>query len=143
LTIHTIKYGMNDYRVIKNHYLNKDIYYKLTPEYTISVHKQSVEFIQKVLTEKKDSPVVVITHHGPTFMSINEKYRKDVYMNGGYASDLSNLILDNENIRVWVHGHMHDPVDYQVGNTRVVSNPKGYVGYDDTSNFNPDFYFEV
>ena len=143
LTVHTVKYSMNDYRVIKNYYVNKDIYYKLTPEFTMSVHRKTCEYITKILEEKKDTPTVVITHHGPTFSSINEKYRRERTMNGAYTSDLSDLILDHENIRVWVHGHMHDPADYEVGSTRVVSNPRGYLGYEDTSAFDPNFFFEV
>jgi hypothetical protein len=51
-------------------------------------------------------------------------------MNGGYASDLSELILDNPQIVLWTHGHMHDPSDYMVGSTRVVCNPRGYAGHD-------------
>jgi predicted phosphodiesterase len=79
----------------------------------------------------------------PSFASVNKKYAHEKTMNGAYASDLSEFILDNENIKVWVHGHMHDPVDYMIGDTRVVSNPRGYIGHEDTSGFNPDFYFEV
>lgn len=143
LTISTVRYGMNDYRIIKNHYANTDIYNRLSPEHTIGVHRKSREFIQEILSEKKDSPVVVITHHGPTHLSINEKYHRDFDINGAYVSDLSELILDNQHIRVWVHGHMHDAVDYQIGDTKVLSNPRGYFGYEDTSNFKPDFTFEV
>ena len=47
-------------------------------------------------------------------------------MNGAYASDLSDFILDQENIKYWVHGHMHDPFDYEIGQCRVVCNPRGY-----------------
>lgn len=143
ITVHTIKYGMNDFKLIKNYYVNKDIYYKLTPEYMVSVHRESKNFFKKILQEKANMPIVVITHHGPTYSSIHEKFRREFHMNGAYTSDLSDLILDHENIRVWVHGHMHDPVDYQVGNTRVLSNPRGYHGYEDTSNFNSNFTFEV
>lgn len=143
LTIHILKYSMNDYRIIKNHYVNKDIYYKLTPEYTSSVHRKSRDYIRFIANEKSHMPIVVITHHGPSFMSINEKYKHEMHMNGGYTSDLSELILDHENIRVWVHGHMHDAVDYVLGSTRVVSNPRGYVGYEDTSRFDPNFSFEI
>lgn len=143
ITVHTIKYGMNDFRYIKNHYVNKNLYHKLTPEYTVSVHRESKAYFKKILQEKADMPAVVITHHGPTYESINQRYRSERTMNGAYTSDLSDLILDHENIRVWVHGHMHDPVDYQVGNTRVLSNPRGYQGYEDTSDFNPNFTFEV
>ena len=30
---------------------------------------------------------------------------------------------------LWVHGHTHDSFDYQVGNCRVVCNPRGYVAW--------------
>jgi Icc-related predicted phosphoesterase len=143
LTLHTVKYGMNDYRVIKNHYVNKNLYYKLTPEHTVSVHKKSRDYIKLMLKEKENMPAVVITHHGPSYMSINEKYKREVDMNGAYTSDLSELILDRENIRFWVHGHMHDAVDYTIGNTRILSNPRGYIGYEDTSGFDPSFTFEI
>jgi Icc-related predicted phosphoesterase len=143
LTLHTIKYSMNDYRLITNHYVNKNLYYKLTPEFTASVHRNSRDYIKLMLKEKKNMPAIVITHHGPSFMSINEKYQRETDMNGAYASDLSDLILDHENIRVWVHGHMHDAVDYSIGNTRVLSNPRGYVGDEDTSGFDPSFSFNV
>jgi hypothetical protein len=63
-------------------------------------------------------------------------------MNGGYASDLSEFVLDHENIKVWVHGHMHDPVDYVIGGTRVVSNPRGYTPWEGDQ-FVPGQYVEV
>ena len=46
-------------------------------------------------------------------------------MNGAFVSDLSEVIERREP-DLWVHGHVHDSFDYQVGRTRVVSNPKGY-----------------
>lgn len=143
LTINTVKYGMNDYRQIKNFYGNKDVYYKLTPEYTIGVHRKTCEYFSKILKEKKHLPAVVITHHAPSYMSINEKYIKEYDMNGAYASDLSDLILDNQNIKYFVHGHMHDSTNYMIGNTRIVSNPRGYVGYDLNKLFDINFSFEL
>lgn len=143
LSVHTIKYGMNDYRLIKNHYVNKDVYHKLTPEHIINVHRNSRKYIQLMLKEKSHLPVVVITHHGPSYMSINEKYKREYLMNGAYTSELSELILDHENIRYWVHGHMHDAVNYEIGNTRILSNPRGYIGYEDTSAFDPNFTFDI
>ena len=66
-------------------------------------------------------------------------------MNGGYASDLSDFILDEcQNVTHWIHGHTHTMRDYYVGETNVVSNPRGYVGHDShLTNFDPALYFEV
>jgi hypothetical protein len=52
-------------------------------------------------------------------------------MNGGYRSELSEFILDHPQIKLWTHGHMHDPFDYMIGTTRVVCNPRGYAGHDE------------
>lgn len=63
-------------------------------------------------------------------------------MNGGYASDLSEFILDNPKIKLWTHGHMHQNHDYLIGTTRVVCNPKGY--HDENKNeFDPNFTVEL
>jgi hypothetical protein len=33
-------------------------------------------------------------------------------------------------IALWIHGHSHHAVDYEIAGTRIVSNPKGYPGED-------------
>lgn len=143
ITVHAVKDYMNDYRAIQNHYPEKGLYHKLTPQDTADAHRRTKEYFKLMLSEHKTKPFVIITHMAPSFASVNEKYITDTVINGAYASDLSEFILDNENIRVWCHGHMHDPVDYMIGETRVLSNPRGYIGHEDTSGFNPDLTFEV
>ena len=51
-------------------------------------------------------------------------------MNGGFASNLSEFIMDRPQIKVWQHGHMHNVSDYMMGETRVVCNPRGYIKYE-------------
>ena len=51
-------------------------------------------------------------------------------MNGAYSSDLSEFILDHPQIQAWVHGHTHYNFDYMIGSTRILCNPRGYVGYE-------------
>jgi hypothetical protein len=143
LTAYHLKGCMNDYRVIQNHYVGKDVYHKLTPEHTAGVHYKTLQYFKLMLQTHSDKPFVIITHHAPSHMSIHEKYKHDHLMNGGYVSDLSELILDHEQIKTWVHGHVHDPVDYMIGTTRVLSNPRGYVGYENTGQFDPNFTFNV
>jgi hypothetical protein len=65
-------------------------------------------------------------------------------MNGAYSSDLSDLILDHPQIKFWTHGHTHDQFDYMIGSTRVVCNPRGYKGYEESAEyFDPTFGFEI
>jgi len=139
----TAKQIMNDYRTISNHYPDSGLYHKLTPEFIYRVHKDTLAYFESVLDQNKEIPTVIITHHGPSWLSINDKYIKEYVVNGAFTSDLSNLMLDHPNIKFWVHGHMHDPVDYQIGECRILSNPRGYVGHEDTSQFEPSFHFEL
>jgi hypothetical protein len=143
ITVYTIKNFMNDYKVVQNFYPAKNLYHKLTPDHTAEVHFKTKQYFKTILEMNRDKPVVVITHMAPSFMSVNEKYLHDTVTNGGYASDMSEFILDHDNIKVWVHGHMHDPVDYMIGDTRVLANPRGYVPWEEGNGFTPGQYFEV
>ena len=152
MSMHVIKQSMSDFKVIKfGHGIRidnsaGDTYWtnQFTPAYAASVFKDTVNKLKVFLDEHKNDKVVVVSHHAPTSMSIDPMYKDDHHMNGAYYSDLSNLILDNPQIKTWVHGHMHNQSDYMVGDTRVLTNPRGYAGYETIANtFDPNFYFEV
>jgi predicted phosphohydrolase len=143
LTLASMASYMNDYKVITFNYPQYNAYHKMRPMDTVKMHIESKRYIEQKVQEHSELPVVVITHMGPTHMSINEKYKHDSVSNGAYVSDLSNLILDNENIKFWVHGHVHDPVDYSVGWCRVLCNPRGYIPWEAGNGFDPAFTFEV
>jgi Icc-related predicted phosphoesterase len=143
ITVYTVKNYMNEYKCVQNFYPDKSLYHKLIPEFTAAEHRKTKEYFKEVLEQNMDKPVVVITHMAPSFESVHKRYRGDHTINGGYASEMSEFILDHPNIKVWVHGHMHDACDYMIGDTRIVTNPRGYVGHEDTSGFDPDFTFEV
>lgn len=109
---------MNDYRVITN---DEKGYTKLRPAHTQQRHVKSKQFIQKHCTPN----TVVVTHHAPSFQSVPDKYQDQQYENAAYASNLHEFVLDLQP-EFWLHGHMHDVVDYQIGETHVVANPRGY-----------------
>jgi predicted phosphohydrolase len=143
VTAFTLKGFMNDYKVVQNYYPERGLYYKLTPEWTAETHEKTKQYFKIVLDQNKDKPVVVVTHHAPSFASVNEKFKHETTTNGGYASELSEFILDNPQIKVWCHGHMHDPVDYMIGDTRIVANPRGYLPWEADNGFDPNFTFEI
>ena len=120
----TLRQALNDFRVVKWR-LHDGKVRNFTPNDSASIHTESLSWMKDNMTDN----TVVMSHHAPTWSSINEKFRSESKVNSGYASDLSEFILDY-NPKVWVHGHMHDPVDYMVGDTRVVTNPRGYIGYE-------------
>lgn len=117
---------------------------KFTPSFAAGVFSDTVGLLKDFLDEHANDKVVVVSHHAPSPISINIKYIDDFHMNGGYHSNLTEFILDHPQIKTWVHGHMHDPVDYMIGTTRILSNPRGYFGYEEQADvFDPSFSFEV
>lgn len=133
---------MNDYRAITYHYPQYNAYHKMRPIDTVHMHVASKRYIKETVEANADKPVVVVTHMAPTSLSVNEKY-KGQWSNAAYYSDLSGLILDHTNIKAWVHGHVHDPVHYEVGECQVHCNPRGYLPWEGGNGFDPSFTFEV
>jgi Icc-related predicted phosphoesterase len=120
---------MNDYRLIRA----GDGSHRFKPQIAHSLHNISKMFLQENIKEGD----VVVTHMAPSFLSVNEKYKNDVYINGSYASDLSEVILDTKP-ELWFHGHMHNSVDYTIGNTRILCNPRGYADVELNPEFTPN-----
>jgi Icc-related predicted phosphoesterase len=91
-----------------------------------------VQYLQVVTAflGKDPKKYVVCTHHSPSHQSCHPRYAHDQLMNGGYHSDLEDFINERPNIKLWTHGHTHEDFDYMVGETRVVCNPRGYIGYE-------------
>lgn len=123
LTKNALEQYMNDFRIIKFKDMN-DNYFKFTPDIAYGEHRNAINFIGHELADHPDQKCVVVTHHAPSFQSVHPKYADQTLMNGGYASDLEHVFTDN--VKLWVHGHMHDSFDYVVGSSRVVCNPYGY-----------------
>jgi Icc-related predicted phosphoesterase len=139
LTKFNINEMMNDFRVIRHDKLN---FRRVNPDDCIQRHKNSLKYLAEVLDQHKTDTCVVVTHMAPTFKSIGPKYVKETIMNGGFASNLSEFILDRPQIKLWTHGHVHSPSDYMVGSTRVVCNPRGYETYEGTQ-WDPTLLVEV
>ena len=140
LTLHAIGDMMNDFRVIRN---DEHGYTKLRPAHAMDRYRKTVEYIKQMVDANGDRKCVVVGHHAPSFQSIGEQYKNDTLMNGGYASDLSEFILDRPQIKLWTHGHMHQTFDYMIGGTRVVCNPRGYESHGEVSGWDPDILIEI
>jgi len=124
LTLHAVKDMMNDFRVIRNSDLG---FTTLRPSHISLAHRRSAQYIEHVVKQNPDRKHVVVGHHCPSFQSIHPRYAGDHIMNGAFASDLSQIMLDNPQIKLWTHGHTHEDFDYVIGDTRVVCNPRGYI----------------
>ena len=104
---------------------------KFSPEDAMEEHVKFKGYIQQIIEGNPEQKFVVCGHHSPSKLSTHPRYADDVIMNGGYSSDMNDYILDHPQIRLWTHGHTHHVFDYRIGSTRIVCNPRGYVGYED------------
>ena len=116
---------------------------RLTPEYCENAFQQSIEYIDDVCKIYTDKTIVVITHHAPSSQSIDKDYLLHSETAAAFASNLENFILDHPNIKLWCHGHIHLFKDYQIGDCRIICNPRGYEQMSETTGFNPDFIIEL
>ena len=139
-TMNQISYLMNDFRIIQNSNKTtsfKDTkgnfqqrYSKFSPEDCVEDHKAFLKVIDDTITGNPTGTFVVVGHHAPSKKSTKPGYEKDLIVGGAYSSDLDEFILSHPQIKAWVHGHTHDKFDYMIGSTRIVSNARGYVGYE-------------
>lgn len=125
------KHGMNDFKLIKN-----SIGENFHPQESVMLHETTMKFFTN--NWKHGEKNVVLTHHLPSFSAIDNQY-KSSDLNGAYASNLDNWILDHNPV-LWCCGHSHNEYDDFLGNTRIVRHPRGYVGYE---NVDPNYTYKV
>ena len=97
----------------------------VTVDDLLEVHRLSRRWLEKAYPSGAER-VVVVTHTAPSFKSQHPRFNSSK-LNGFFASDMDAL-AERLGPALWVHGHMHDAVDYTIGTTRVISNPRGYAG---------------
>ena len=131
---------MNDFRY---GYIEKNgKIIRLNPEYCENAFQKAVQFIKNVCEKHRDKTIVVITHHAPSEKSL-DKGRMEYEISPSFASNLENFILDYPNIKLWCHGHIHSFSDYQIGNCRIICNPRGYEQHGEETGFQPDFTMDL
>lgn len=104
----------------------------LNPEITRQLHNVSRAWlayeIARVRANDLDSVVVVATHHAPTPEGIRPSSAGE-WISAAYASDMR-AEIESWRPDLWCWGHAHYGVDDDLGPTRLISNPRGYVGID-------------
>jgi predicted phosphodiesterase len=120
LTMEMLRQGMNDFRLIEI----KSKTRKYRPADARENHVSSKQYIFNEV--QNHDKCVVVSHHSPSRHSIHPRYRNDYHMNGGYHSNLDEIIMDHPSIKLWIHGHTHDSFDYKINDTRIMCNPRGY-----------------
>lgn len=104
-------------------------YKKINQFNILDEHEKAKRFLFS-LKKNHYKKLIAISHHAPSFLSIAEDYKRDL---GSffYFSNLDEEIY-NSDYDFWFHGHTHEPKDYMINKTRIVNNPRGYNGFENT-----------
>lgn len=129
------KQGMADFQVIMQDGQ------RFSPEDSINLHENSRDWLGCMLGEHYAGKTVVVTHHLPSEKSVHPRFSRNL-LTPAFASNLEAL-MDVDRVVLWVHGHTHDVFDYEIFGTRIVCNPRGYVPYEQSNEFQPDFVVEI
>lgn len=142
-TMYQAQLWMNDHIKIRTGPLHKPYERAFKPQDAYEEFLKAINFIFPTIKKEKyiSKHVVVVTHHAPSYQSLSTKHKSDD-LSGAYASELGEEILDADP-DVWIHGHIHESVGYEIGATAILSNPRGYYPDALNPNFNPKFLIEL
>lgn len=121
--------NLNDFRCIKD--FRNNVYER---------NANTVKFIQKNIKEGD----ILVTHHAPSNMSTQAGRRAgyDRQFDMFYYTNLTSTI-ERVQPAYCIHGHMHVSQNYNIDNTKVVSNPRGYIDYEVNEEFQIPAIIEV
>jgi predicted phosphodiesterase len=106
---------LNDHRLINRPH-------GFTPSDALEHHERGRAWLEAKLATRWDGPTVVVSHHAPSLIGTDMRFRKD-YLTAAFVSDLEDLI-ETCSPTLWIHGHTHYCAQYVVGHTRVAANQK-------------------
>ncbi|CAO1660401.1 metallophosphoesterase [Vreelandella arctica] len=111
----------------------------LTPQMSQELHSEALGWLENALAQPFNGPKVVISHHAPLHDCIPGQYLGDA-LSPAFASNLPQLMGKMD---IWVHGHVHEPVDILRNGTRVIANPGGYPYEFTPELFKSDYVIDV
>ncbi|OJU25467.1 MAG: metallophosphoesterase [Nitrobacter sp. 62-13] len=131
----------NDYRKIRT----RDYRYRLRPQDALAANKQSRDFFTNVVRTKTTNKICAVSHHGPAPATAAPGIENDL-ISAAYVNDEHADLM--KGIHTWIYGHTHETRDFMIGETRVVTNAKGYgpTRFSTTwenRNFDPAFTIEI
>ena len=97
-------------------------------------------WLRSALAQPFDGPTVVVTHFAPSLRSHDPRYGL-APGTAGFCNALDDLLPLAD---LWLHGHLHCPIDWRdaSGRCRVLANPLGYADKGEQAAFRPDFVTE-
>lgn len=100
---------------------------------------QCQAWLRQALAQPFEGPTVVITHFAPTLASTDPRYGLTPGT-AGFCNALDALLPQAQ---LWLHGHLHCPVDTVQSGCRIVANPLGYAKKNEQAGFAPALTIEV
>lgn len=104
-------------------------------------------WLRAALAEPFEGRTVVVTHFAPSLLSADPRYGLTPGT-AGFCNGLDELL---RHAQLWVHGHLHCPVDYlkrgqhegQPWQCRVAANPRGYFSKGEQATFVEQFVIDL
>jgi predicted phosphodiesterase len=115
----TIMYSLNDYPYIPG----------FTPKKCTALFRRNMAWLERKVRESRNAGAVpvIVTHHLP---------RRELIARAFEGSEINEAfcVINKEaeerlaslDVPLWIHGHSHNFMDKDIGNTRYVRNPLGY-----------------
>ena len=103
-----------------------------TPSVALRENINTIEWFNQCVPMLKMAPIVMITHHAPSYQSVKGRYLQSAE---AYANRLEGFIEKNPTIALWCHGHIHHNNNYKIGDCTILSNPRGYEEYEMNEEF--------
>lgn len=147
---------LNDYKKIRIAAYRQ----RFLPHHALTRHFRSRVFLNAEMRKSRsDGKLVVVTHHAPvpgmsreagglgTDHELYPAYRNDLRTLMSPAPDDGRGALRPPDL--WIYGHTHESFDAVIGDTRVVSNAKGYGPWPpqqrawDNPHFDPNLVIEI
>lgn len=111
------------------------------PEDYVFWHNDALEWLeQEKLIVGSLRPTIVVTHWAPHLRSSAQRFAGS-WMNPFFVNDIDHKYF--EGVHTWIHGHTHDKFRYNLGDTRVICNPHGYLYHGEGADFDPHLLIEV
>lgn len=111
INIETCLHCLNDFRMIRDMWGHSGAFTML---------EQHQQFIDNA----PDNIDVCVSHFSPSFQGVTEEFRGSL-INCYFHNNLETF-METHNVKYWLHGHIHQSVEYTHHDTTIIANPLGY-----------------
>lgn len=101
------------------YYTKTDKTNKLTPQYMKEMYANSLNYIKQELEKPFDGKKIVVTHFPPYEYPVENKNETSAYWENKISED---VICKAD---YWIHGHWHVSYEKNIGETKLLCNPRG------------------